>query len=203
MDCETPTDLSVFDLQSYSGSWCLPYRSPEIFVSTLRLASPSTKVDFEYLFLRCTIFGFNCPRMLERFLDQLSPYQQSLLRHFTIDIFGDCFCENNESYRGWITVCAHIPPSLKSMTFHLGPKSRPGTLPRWSRDGSSHIRGRAEIKAVKKVAELVEVLSKRIVRSAPRVQITMRVDCVDGPGRRHLLPVDRDLLNDAIGDVEQ
>ncbi len=148
--------------------------------------------------------------MLERFLDQLSPYQQSLLRHFTIDIFGidifgNCFCcENNKSYRGWITPCAHIPPSLKSMTFHLGRESRPVTLPRWSPDRSSHIRGRAEIKAVKKVVEFVEVLSKRIVRSAPRVQITMTgVDCVDGPGRRHLLQVDRDLLNDAIGDVEQ
>ncbi len=147
--------------------------------------------------------------MLERFLDQLSPYQQSLLRHIIVDISGYCFCcENYESYRGWITVCAHIPPSLKSMTFHLGRESGHGPLPRWSPrwspDRSSHIRGRAEIKTVKKVAELVEVLSKRIVRSAPRVQITMTgVDCENGPGRRHLLQVDRDLLNDAIGDVEQ
>ena len=117
--------------------------------------------------------------MLERFLDQLSPYQQSLLRHFTIYVFENFFCcENNESYRGWITVCAQLPPSLKSVTFDLA----------------------LEIIVVKKVAEFMEVLSKRIVRSAPRIQIAMTgVDNTDDYGRRDLLKVDYDLLKDALG----
>ena len=108
-----------------------------------------------------------------------------------------------------MTVCAHLPPSLKSVTFRLGQETyrqyHPrGSLPRWSAITNTHIRGRAEIESVQKVAELVEVLGKRIVSSAPRIQIAMTgLDHADDSGRKYLLQVDRDLLNDAIRNVKQ
>ncbi|CAD6564839.1 MAG: hypothetical protein ASARMPREDX12_004455 [Alectoria sarmentosa] len=204
-----PTNLGVFELRSYHCCWDYCPFNPRMIMS-LRLASPSTKVDFEYLFLRCTIFKFNCPRMLDRFLDQLSPFQQSLLQHLTIDILGDCSCcTNNESYRGWMTVCTHLPLSLKSVTFDLGREAhgghhRRGTLPRWSYHGDFHIRGREEIKGIEKAAELVEVLSKRLVRWIPKIHIAMTgVDHTDDFGQRQLLQVDHDLLSAAMGELEQ
>ena len=204
---KTPTNLDVFELQSYhsrrSHSWHPIRRMP------LHLTSPSTKVDFEYLFLRCTTFKFNCPRMLGRLLDQLSPYQQSILQHIAIGIHDYCSCcKNYQSYQGWMSVCTRLPSSLRLVTFELGPDVHSeyhlrGSLPRWKRGGHHHSRGRAEIKMINRVAELVEVLSKRIVRHAPKTQIAMSgVDQTDYFGQRHLLQVDHDLLNAAIGELE-
>ena len=89
------------------------FPEPWALCSGMRLASPSTKVEFEYYYLMNTRFYFDAPRHLGHFLDSLSTYQQNLLRYLAIDM------SRRRQANDWVAYCACLPPNLVSIHFRI------------------------------------------------------------------------------------
>lgn len=141
----------------------------------IRFASPSTKIEFEHYYLTKTNFNFWKPYALEMFLDQLSLYQRSLLRSFTLELgpWGDP--DNAISIADWMAVCARLPPNLVSIRFKA-----------WGYDviggamgGSWFFRTRGW-PSFRRTLTLLEILSARARRCAARAKIGL-LDYDDRP----------------------
>ena len=136
----------------------------------MRLASPSTKVEFAHYYLTKTNFMFNEPKALEAFLDQLSVHQQRLLRSITIQLFdGDLLHHETEL---WATVGARLPPNLVSVQFEVtGLDLRSLEIGgQWflrERNGPPTIHHSTSIHAT----TILEVLGLQARRRAPRAKI--------------------------------
>lgn len=127
----------------------IPYPPNDGFCYNMRLASPSTKFDFEHYYLTKTNFIFHEPKALEAFLDRLSVYQRSLLRSVTLKLFQTIL--EVSIIREWVTVCARLPCNLVSVKFS----------PDTTCEGS----------VTKGQISLLEILGKRVRRLAARAKI--------------------------------
>lgn len=147
-----------FDLYSYYLKVHQNYHKHRLAV---RLASLDLKIEFEHAFLANQTFFFDCAVALARFLNRLSDQQQAQLRSLHLDLYScgsDCCIrrwgkEGKEIGHGWTLVCAQIPKNLVSVQLELGGvyfKSRHG---------------------VSLVKQLLEVISKQIVRRSPQVRL--------------------------------
>lgn len=191
----------IFDLyHSYrnlvSQGCYMSSTSQELF--SLHLSSATLGFEYDDLFLSNAIFKFECPKGLDGFLDQLSDNHQTKLRRIIINIWVPCGCRSRRLRRdwrdGWKTACFQLPASLRQVSIELD-YSRP-----WNHNARSCFwhgdsRQSNEIKAV---ANLVEVLSKMIVRSAPDVVIELHERA-----RKRLLPEEIELFDAAVNDVER
>ncbi len=107
-------------------------------INGLRLASPSTKAECDYLYLSKTRFWFDCPSSFTKFLGHFPTTQHSQLRSVTFSLFHYCYpCDKsryNFSYENpddrkdwyrknnldWMALFANLPPGLTSLEFELG-----------------------------------------------------------------------------------
>lgn len=137
----------------------------------MRLASPSTKVEFEYYYLTKSDFKFKTPRDLETFLDRLSVNQQSLLRSFTFDLFAKW---NIVDPRDWAAVFTRLPSNLISIQFSL----YSANLSAFKTDGHWFIWDHGTL-TVHRAARLLEMLGKRARRYAARAKIGLSDCCLD------------------------
>ena len=164
----------------------------------LRRSSATLGFEYEGLFLSNTIFKFKSPTALEKFLGQLSDFHQTKLRRIIIDIWVLCGCRSPRLRRdwrdGWKTACFQLPASLRQVSFELD-YSRPRGHNARSCFRHGNSRQTNEIKAV---ANLVEILSKMVVRSAPEAVIEMHERA-----RKELLPEELELFDAAVNDVER
>ena len=106
-------------------------------INGLRLASPSTKAEVDYLYLSKTHFWFCCPLIFTRFLEQFSTIQHSQMRSVTFSLFGRCshahWSEDQyREYLDWIALFANLPPGLTSLKFEMYLQTQPG---HWFRKG--------------------------------------------------------------------
>ena len=81
----------IFDLDSYHPLRSGCYTSGGCYTSwgsvCLRLSSATLGFEYDVLFLSNTIFKFECRTGLEKFLDQLSDFHQTMLRRIIISIW--------------------------------------------------------------------------------------------------------------------
>ena len=84
---------------------------------SMRLASPSTKVEFEHCYFTNTRFYIRDPDRLREFLGGLSIYQQSLLRYLELDIVISMW--KKRSVTDWMACFALLPPNLKYIRFQI------------------------------------------------------------------------------------
>lgn len=92
------------------------FQQSKLLSSGMRLASPSTKVGYEHCYLTNTRFCFGEARDLRDFLDNLSTYQQSLLRYFVFDMSRET---KEHGVEDWMAYCARLPPNLMSIRLSL------------------------------------------------------------------------------------
>lgn len=166
-------------------------------VPGLRHSSATLGFEYDSFFLSNTIFKFNRPTGLGKFLDQLSDYHQTKLRRILINIWVPCGCCSHrlgEDWEDpWKRACFQLPASLRRVSFQLDP-SRPRNHARSCKDRGSSRRS-TEIRAT---TNLVEVLSKRIARSAPDAVIEMHESA-----KKNLLPEQLQLFEAAVHDIER
>ena len=110
-------DLQLPCIPPYIGWYTRPLNVRNFWscCCSIRLASPSTKVEFEHCYFTNTKFTFDTPSHLRAFLDNLSIYQQSLLRYFELDLTLNSF--EHKFPDDWMTCCTLLPPNLKSIKF--------------------------------------------------------------------------------------
>lgn len=171
-------------------------------LSSLRLSSATLRFEYDDLFLSSTIFKFESPTSLNEFLNQLTDNHQTKLRRIIINIWVPCDCRPHSLRRdwrdGWKTACFQLPASLRQVSFELD-YSRPWSQP-WSHNFRSCFQhgDSRQPNEIKAVADLVEVLSKMIVRSAPDAVIEMHESA-----RRKLLPEQLGLFEAVLNDIER
>ena len=195
----TLTRLDIFHIQSYSLTNRDWYHEGAMH---LRYASPEAKVELENVFVFTNAFRFSCPRALDHFLDQLSEYQGSLLQSITIQVFGCFDCERHDdswefairpsmqpSYRVWLAIIERLPATLKFVTFELGIYGESMAL-----DWSCEERQPKEIQGIKTVMDLLELMTKKIQRRAPRAMINMT-------GLEKRCEEDRDILQTMLDEI--
>ena len=194
----------IFDLASYCRIYqTIDYRPAECpphelsIPIPLRLSSPTLGLEFDDCFLFNTIFKFESSARLQMFLDQLSDFHLTKVRRIIISIWVPCGCRCPDlligRWDGWKTTCSQLPASLQQVSFDLD-YSRPRNHTESCRRGRH---GRLP-KQLKAAANLVEVLSKRIARSAPGAVLEMHEHA-----KRKLLPMESPLFDAAVNDVER
>lgn len=133
----------------------------------LRFASPQVKIELENIFISTNVFRFFCPFMLDHFLDQFSACQGPQLRSIILQIFGcsescsrgtDCIRSDRQA---WVAVIQRLPATLRFVTFELGRYRRPRGLQYKT------------LKDVKKGVALLENITKKAQRRAPRAKISL------------------------------
>ena len=169
---------------------------------SLRLPSPTLGLEFDDFFLFNNIFKFGSPARLQMFLDQFSDFHQTKIRRIILGIWVPCGCHTRDcltrglliNWRdGWKAACSQLPASLQRVSFELD-YSRHET-----HAASCRLQGYKRLpKDIKAAANLVEVLSKRIVRTAPAAMVEMHESAKKG-----LLPEHRELFDAAVNDVER
>lgn len=187
------------DPRTYRGQEAWPYDARH-----LRLSSPTLGLEFDELFLSNTIFKFEWPPDLGKFLGQMSSFHLTRLRRIIISIWVPCGCRCPclliDWSDGWKTMCLQLPASLQQVSFDLD-CGRP-----WHHAESCRRHGEQvklkEIKAaanqIKAAANLIEILSKRIVRSAPGAVVEMHESA-----KKRLLPGHLELFIAAVNDIER
>ncbi len=195
----------IFDLASYSDiRHPLDYIGPAEHQShgeskqiSLRLSSPTLGLEFDDFFLSNSIFKFGSPARLQTFLHQLSDFHQTKVRRIIIGIWVPCGCRSRRLLIGWRdglkTACLQLPASLQRVSFELDYSRHDNHAESCRRKGDGRLSN--EIRAA---ANLVEVLSKMIVRSAPAAVVEMHESAREG-----LLPGHRELFHAAVTDVER
>ena len=186
------TKMDIFDLHSYQ------LHSHKGGTMYLRCSSPEAKTELENAFIFTNSFGFSCPKALGHFLNSLSPYQRCLLRSITIRLFACVDCSGIEvkgythfshSYRAWTETVDHLPATLQSITFGFG---KCGTLLAnplwWPEDFPSD-------NDTKKALQLLEILTKKAQRQAPKAQISLAE-----LGHRHHMV--QELLQSVLDEVD-
>lgn len=167
------------------------------WLDPLRLSSPTLRLEFDDFFLSNEIFKFECPSHLGKFLGQLSNFHQTRLRRIIISIWVPCGCHCARLLidwsDGWKTMCLRLPASLQQVSFDLD-YSRPDHHANSCR---RHADERPSRK-IKAAANLVEILGKRIVRSAPGAMVKMHERA-----KQSLLPKHLELFNAAVNDIER
>ena len=192
----TITRRDIFHIQSYSltnRGW--DYEG----TMYLRYASPEAKVELENTFVFTNAFRFYCPRALDHFLDQLSEYQGSLLRSIAIRVFGCSDCDYHDDgsarpsmkskCRAWLAIIERLPASLKFVTFELG---RCGIS--LAVEYSCEERQPNQIQSTKIVVDLLELMTKKVQRQAPRAKINMT-------GLEERCEEDREILQTMLDEI--
>lgn len=187
---EGPKFCSVFDLGSYKPIFQDTGNAP----LSLRLASSSMKPEFERVFLACINFKFACPASLERFLDQLSSYQQRQLMALTIHPFRDCNCcpDPRKLCEHWSVVCQRLPTQLRAVDFGFFIDRR-GLREFWMR--SRPLRRLKKAQAISLTVDMFGSLSRQVWRASPRAKISMT-------GEEKFCKKDRDALGAVLHELE-
>lgn len=194
----TASSTDVFNLDSYYVELVkLRLRYPSQGISDLRLSSVTLSFEYDSLFLSNTIFKFQCRTVLDKFLAQLSDLHQTKLRSIIISIWVPCGCGSRRLRQdwedGWKTSCFQMPASLRQVSFELR-----CSRPRNHALSCANRRFPRRYSEFKVVANLVEVLSKRIVRSAPEAVMEMHEDA-----KAWLRPEELELFDAALNDIER
>ena len=140
----------------------------------IRLASPSTKVEFEHYYFTNTWFSFGETSHLRAFLDNLSIHQQSLLRYIDLDI---TLAMNQHRMNDWMACCALLPPTLVSLQFYMctwpwyGMKKGEEWFICWREEYPQM----PMPKDLVKVVELLNVLGGSARRCAPKAKIGLDI----------------------------
>ena len=166
--CKRDRIPNVFDLRSYFGFLQGTKRLP----MSLRLASPSIQAEFECVFLSCSTFQFTCPFTLQKFLDQLSPFQQRQLKCLSLSMFPWHVCDSDSLTRRdqWMTACQRLPPGLKSVEMEPPPYMR-DVRAFWTNQSIYFHSGQADDYVKRLAMELLEELFKKVSRTSPRAVI--------------------------------
>lgn len=130
----------------------------------MRLASPSTRVEYEHCYLTEKTFIFEEPRHLEAFLDKMPIFQQSLLRSFIIELYPPQQCHGDVN--DWVAVFARLPPNLVSI--HFGVRSWAGCA--MNLGGEWFVCDDSWYE-VQPAIDLLDLLGKRARRFAARAKI--------------------------------
>lgn len=186
-----------FDLYSYYLKVHQNYHKHRLAV---RLASPDLKNEFEHAFLANQTFFFDCAVALARFLNRLSDQRQAQLRSLHLDLYGcgsDCCIRRwtkvrKEIGHGWTLVCAQIPKNLVSVQLELG-----CVYFKWPPWHSEDHVGEPQYHrhGVSPAKQLLEVISKQIVRRSPQVRLEL-------VGDSRLSREEHATLSNVIGEVE-
>lgn len=166
-------DVSFYPIKKardwkFTGYTSEAYRRSTFNFHSMGLASPSTKSETEHYYLTKTKFHFSSPEHLRIFLDDLSIYQQSLLRSFSVDwwVYWDQdFCMSS-----WIAAFADLPPNLVSMEF----------CPIGNATVVREIKGHwftycARFDRAQRLAEYVNAMAKCARRHAPRAMFSLYI----------------------------
>ena len=167
--CKRDKVPNVFDLRSYFGFWHATERLP----MSLRLASPSIQPEFDCVFLSRSTFCFTCPFTLQRFLDQLSPFQQRQLKRLRLCMFQSWVCATDSLTQRdqWMTACQRLPPGLKSVEIE-SPHRLENVPGFWTNRSTEYYLGQAHNKVKRLAMELLEALCKKVSRASPRAVIS-------------------------------
>ena len=130
----------------------------------MRLASPSTRVEYEHCYLTEMAFKFDEPRHLEAFLDKMPIFQQSLLRSFIIKLDPPQQCPGDMN--NWVAVFARLPPNLVSIRFDVWSWAASATNP-----GGEWFICNDSWYEVQPAIDLLDLLGKRARRFAARAKI--------------------------------
>ena len=190
----------IFNLHCYQ-------KSPRVFCGRgtmyFRYVSPEAKIELENAFIFTNSFGFFCPKALDHFLNSLSASHGCLLQSISIRLFGCHFCtldefdqewpderSLNRSYRAWTAVVERLPATLKSIKFELGWEGIlsdrwPGVPP--------------DARSVKKALRLLEIMTKKAQRQAPKAQISLSGQVAE---REEMLHVDQEILQSVLDEVD-
>lgn len=159
----------MFDLASYH-KWN-DYRWSAMYV---RFVSPQAKIELENVFVSRNIFSFSCPLLLTYFLNQLLAGHRPLLRSITLRLFGclECYYCGEECIksdcRAWVAVIERLPATLQIVTIELGQHGI-----NFFNCGACTIPGSQTSKDIKKAVGLLEIVTKRVRRYAPKAKISM------------------------------
>ena len=182
-----PEIRHIFDLASY---YCFP-RSIGRAPLNLRFTSPSIEPEFERIFLTCSTFEFECAVTVERFLDLLSPFQQSQLKCLRLVPFEDRSCYyvprdcNYERRDHWMTVCQRLPLGLKSVEFVM-PDCLIDIPGSWSTRPQFY-EFDDTAKELELAAELLQELCKKVRRASPRAVISLTSEVGMNEDERNLV----------------
>ena len=172
--CKRDKVPNVFDLRSYFGVRQATERLP----MSLRLASPSIQPEFDCVFLSRSTFQFICPFTLHKFLDQLSPFQQSQLKCLRLSMFQRWGCDSDSSTRRdqWMAACQRLPRGLKSV--EMQPPDRLEDVPAvWTKRSTEFYFGQPSNDNIRRIAmELLEALCKEVSRASPQAVISWTAD---------------------------
>lgn len=184
--------LSIFELSSYAEFGPSMARGGKMH---LRFASRSTKVELENAFISANSFIFYCPKGLDYFLDHLSACQTYRLRSITLKVFGCPDCDYRQSghplCRAWIAIVDRLPPTLQSVTFELGwhgTRLFPHRSSQFGRQG-------LDPKGIQMALGLLECMTKKIQRLAPRAVVSMG-------GLEERNDADREILQNLFDEVD-
>ena len=166
--CKRDRIPNVFDLRSYFGFLQGAKRLP----MSLRLASPSIQPEFDCVFLSCSTFQFTCPFTLQKFLDQLSPFQQRQLKCLSLSMFPWYVCDSDSFTRRdqWMATCQRLPPGLKSVEMEP-PYYMRDVRAFWTNQSIYFYSGQADDYVKRLAMELLEELFKKVSRASPRAVI--------------------------------
>ncbi|KAK4693452.1 hypothetical protein P7C71_g3953, partial [Lecanoromycetidae sp. Uapishka_2] len=173
--------LNVFDLKAYHRGGFRRYcKSDRLWDSdfpdiqpALRYTSPTIRDEFDQIYLSETTFTFSCAGAFRAFLSQLSPYQQSQLRHMIFKLFCFCQCKKPKGLYcdkcdSWFSVFEQISSvsvqSLTSVHFELG---KYAYFCPWKKGQPRRI------KKLEEVAEFLGFLSHKLARIAPKAKVSL------------------------------
>lgn len=194
--------VDIFYLSSYTSRDCLWPRSS----GHLREASLSLRDEFDRFFFSKHTFKFRCPETMNRFISYLSTEQKKHLRKITLCLFRSCgSCMERIRNEDWIAACHQLTSSSKnliSVSFELGDVVHEWTsvsgIQSWNAylDGPWKQRPAIKVQGRVRAAELLEVLGEQIVRSIPKVGISMSEET-------YFIEEDRDVFRALIRNIKR
>ena len=171
------------------------YEYTKFFYPTQRLplrdVSASIRTEFECIFLFHGTLVFRCPRTLVDFFVRINSFMratlahQNYIKHIVLEIFEVCDgCGEEGGYKAWTGIAEKIPailPSLRSVKFDVGGVNH--RFPYARRTGVYDPTdprtvlfigcNPTEIKNLRLVTDLLEVITKQWKRRAPNAEISM------------------------------
>jgi hypothetical protein len=184
---ESQLSCNVFQLRCYH--WSFRRHAQFTTLLDIRIASPTIQDEFNQLYFSKTVFRFETPNDLIRFLDHLTTHQHHQLRNIQLVLFNEVPSKNvPQNYKVWMKACYDLASRLKppaSVKFKLGRRviyfmgsggwtsGIYSSYPNIPCEDTVAKYGPPKIDGRGKVAELLGVLTKMLDRCAPGVEIGM------------------------------
>ena len=118
-------DEKILEVASHGAYRVAPVISPVKF----RDASCTIRDEFDAMLFSTRILHFESPTIMDKFIEQLSPFQRSHFFHLSVNIFTGCTCSGQEhcmrdsfpeSIDQWLELFNDLPPQLKTIRVDLG-----------------------------------------------------------------------------------